>query len=363
MWCCLERLLGNSVTITMLMRHPQSQLVRIVFLVFFLLVYSLRAQEAHMEALKRVAEGGDSKAQFLLGYMYSTGEALPKNESEALTWFMKSAEQGYPPAQYALGQRYFYGIGVDRDLEEAVKWMKLAASDRPWEVPNNDRPSSGSSRRNTFASEIGDIDMTKNNTFQGVPSVPGDLITNQEGKEWVRTKNEPEAGEFAINEQGPAVGTNVPTIDISGATGEMAIEENRTFQGAPQVGGETLENLASQGRPAKAADDEGQGIQRIIVPFVNNEENQQTGPRGPPGVPGSEGPRGPPGPQGVPGPEGPPGPQGLPGKDGSFPVLKLCLALGVTFLLVTFLRDLIRRLLLERKIRIGDNLFLKWKKD
>ena len=316
-----------------------------------------------MDNLKRVADAGDSKAQFLLGYMYSTGEHLPKNESEALTWFRKSAEQGYPPAQYALGQRYFYGIGVVKNLEEAVRWMKLAASDRPWEVPNSDGPSSESSRRNAFASEISDIDITKNNTFQGVPSVQGDSITNQAEKETVRTKNKSETGDFNIDKQGVAVGTNLPTIDISSATGEIAIEENRTFQGAPQVGGETLENLAPQGRPEAAGADEGQGIQRIILPFVDNEENQQTGPRGPPGVQGVPGPEGP---QGLPGPEGPggpPGPQGLPGKDGSFPVLKLCLALGVTYLLVAFLRDLIRRLLLERKIRIGDNLFLKWKKD
>ena len=117
---------------------------------------------------------------------------------------------------------------------------------------------------------------------------------------------------------------------------------------------DTLENLTSQSRLGEEGVVEDQEIPRIIISLADNEEIKEVGPPGPQGLPG------PPGPQGL---QGLQGPQGIAGKDGSFPILSLCLALGVTYLIVTFLRDLIRRLLLERKIRIGDNLFIKWKKD
>lgn len=364
--------------------------MRIVFLIFFLLVYSLEAQEVDLENLKEAADGGDFKAEFRLGYMYSKGEDLPKNESEAIRWFRKSAAQDYPPAQYALGQRYFFGIGIDKDLEEAVKWMKLAASERASEGPNSDGPSSESLQRNTFPSESEDVNVTKSHAFQRIPSVQGDLITSQAGKELVETKNYPETENLELDEQEITGSNNVPTIDSSSATRDIDIEENKTFQGTPsasgdfisniatsdktednsptpkssdsvipserdnvfigllQVEGDTVENLASQSRLGKGGVDEDQEIPRIIISLADYEKNMRVGPQGPPG------------PQGDPGSQGPPG---IAGKDGSFSILSLCLALGVTYLIVTFLRDLIRRLLLERKIRIGDNLFIKWKKD
>jgi hypothetical protein len=99
-----------------------------------------------------------------------------------------------------------------------------------------------------------------------------------------------------------------------------------------------------------------------------------TGPRGPAGsigVPGEMGPRGPIGEIGPKGDQGERGEQGLrgttglrgsQGDDGTLPILELCLALGLTYLLVKVSWEIIHRAILHKKIKVGENLFLRWKK-
>ena len=98
------------------------------------------------------------------------------------------------------------------------------------------------------------------------------------------------------------------------------------------------------------------------------------GPRGPAGLRGFQGEPGPRGPIGEIGPvgnEGPrgergmrgaPGPIGPQGDDGTLPILELCIALGVTYLLVKIGWEIAYRIILHRKIKVGKNLFLRWKK-
>lgn len=50
---------------------------------------------------------GYPKAQFNLGIMYQTGQAVDCDYNKALFWLEKSAEQGYARAQAALGRLYF----------------------------------------------------------------------------------------------------------------------------------------------------------------------------------------------------------------------------------------------------------------
>ena len=218
--------------------------MRIVFLIFFLLFYSLEAQEVDIENLKKSAVAGDFKAQFLLGYMYSKGEDLPNNENEAIRWFRKSAEQDYPPAQYALGQRYFFGIGIDKDLEEAVKWMKLAASERALEASNSDDSSSESLERNTFPSGTGDNNEKKSNTLQRIPSAQGDLTTSQAGNELVKTKNFPEPEDMNPDEKGKAGSNIVPPTDSSSAREDNVVEEIKIFQDIPFINESSKSNIA-----------------------------------------------------------------------------------------------------------------------
>jgi TPR repeat protein len=73
-----------------------------------------------------LAEGGDSRAQAMLGYMFANGRGVPQNYIEAANWYRRASEQGNPTAQYMLGLMYDKGQGVPQDYVEAYKWVDLA---------------------------------------------------------------------------------------------------------------------------------------------------------------------------------------------------------------------------------------------
>ncbi len=73
------------------------------------------------------AEASDVEAQVMLGWMYSSGDGVEKNEVEAVKWYRKAAEQGNANGQNNLGGMYRDGLGVARDDAEAVKWYRKAA--------------------------------------------------------------------------------------------------------------------------------------------------------------------------------------------------------------------------------------------
>ena len=74
-----------------------------------------------------LAEQGDSRAQTFLGLMYTNGIGVPRNDAEAVRWFLLAANKGYAQAQYNLGLMYALGLSVSQDNTEAVKWYRLAA--------------------------------------------------------------------------------------------------------------------------------------------------------------------------------------------------------------------------------------------
>ena len=73
------------------------------------------------------AQRGDATAQIRLAEMYSNGEGVPEDDTEAVKWYRLAAEQGNAYAQYSLGWAYANGEGVPEDDTEAVKWYRLAA--------------------------------------------------------------------------------------------------------------------------------------------------------------------------------------------------------------------------------------------
>lgn len=84
----------------------------------------------HATALKEwqpLAEQGDARAQFNLGFLYAKGYGVSKDEAIAVKWYTKAAEQGYRSAQFFLGMMYSDGNGVPKDQVMAVKWYKKAA--------------------------------------------------------------------------------------------------------------------------------------------------------------------------------------------------------------------------------------------
>ena len=76
---------------------------------------------------RKAAEQGDAAAQDRLGYRYTMGNGVAKDDKEAVKWYRKAAEQGHAPAQNSLGYCYAIGSGVAKDDKEAARWFRKSA--------------------------------------------------------------------------------------------------------------------------------------------------------------------------------------------------------------------------------------------
>ncbi len=91
-----------------------------------------------LKLLRPLAEQGNPKAQYNLGYMYAEGLSLQQDHAEAVQWFRMAAEQGNAGAQYNLGDMYGRGVfapptgsfslGISQDIVQAQMWFILAAT-------------------------------------------------------------------------------------------------------------------------------------------------------------------------------------------------------------------------------------------
>ena len=79
------------------------------------------------EELERLAERGDTHAQYLLGQLYLDGPLLIPNSQKAKDWFTQAAEHGLRAAQYALGKLFLSADMEVRDPDEGIRWLKQAA--------------------------------------------------------------------------------------------------------------------------------------------------------------------------------------------------------------------------------------------
>ncbi|MGZ5056327.1 MAG: J domain-containing protein [Methylobacter sp.] len=77
--------------------------------------------------LAKAAEQGHRAAQTKLGFMYAAGKGVAQNYSSAIYWCYKAAEQGDATAQFNLGLMYAKGQGVAQDNSLAVSWYSKAA--------------------------------------------------------------------------------------------------------------------------------------------------------------------------------------------------------------------------------------------
>ena len=79
-----------------------------------------------MKWFKLAAEHGIPEAQFNLGIMYSDEKASWHSFTEAMKWFQKAARQDYTKAQYNIGVMYILGEGVSPNYIKAYAWLSLA---------------------------------------------------------------------------------------------------------------------------------------------------------------------------------------------------------------------------------------------
>jgi len=83
---------------------------------------------AALKRLSPLAEKGDARAQFDVGFMHAYGWGVQRNPTEAIAWYRKAAEQGLGVAQHFLGLAYVNGDGVRPNEDEAARWFGRAAA-------------------------------------------------------------------------------------------------------------------------------------------------------------------------------------------------------------------------------------------
>ena len=84
-------------------------------------------REGDVESVRKRAEAGDAAAQRNLGFRYSQGVDVEKDEKKAFEWTKKAAEQGDAKAQFNLANDYASGSGTEKNAVEAVEWFRKAA--------------------------------------------------------------------------------------------------------------------------------------------------------------------------------------------------------------------------------------------
>jgi uncharacterized protein len=83
---------------------------------------------AALKHLTPLAEKGDARAQFDVGFMHAYGWGFQRNPAEAIAWYRMAADQGLGVAQHFLGLAYANGEGVRPSDEDAVRWFSRAAA-------------------------------------------------------------------------------------------------------------------------------------------------------------------------------------------------------------------------------------------
>jgi TPR repeat protein len=82
---------------------------RIVWLGLLAAIACTTPAPSDLASLERAAEGGDARAQSLLGSAYAEGRGVPIDHEAAIAWHKKAAHQGEIASQVALGRYYLSG--------------------------------------------------------------------------------------------------------------------------------------------------------------------------------------------------------------------------------------------------------------
>lgn len=80
-----------------------------------------------IQKMAALGQGGDVRAQYMMGRMYSEGEGTAQDDSAAAKWYQVAADRGDVVSQLSLGTFYVNGRGVPRNYVEAYKWFTLVS--------------------------------------------------------------------------------------------------------------------------------------------------------------------------------------------------------------------------------------------
>lgn len=70
---------------------------------------------------------GDADAQFRVGELYLSDEALGDNPLQSARWLNLAARKGHAGAQAKLGNMLFNGLGLEADPVEGLMWLTVAS--------------------------------------------------------------------------------------------------------------------------------------------------------------------------------------------------------------------------------------------
>lgn len=76
--------------------------------------------------LMDAARLGDAAAQNNVGQLYETGRGVPANAGEAFAWYKRAAEAGQGSGQVNLARSYIEGRGIAPDRAAALFWLERA---------------------------------------------------------------------------------------------------------------------------------------------------------------------------------------------------------------------------------------------
>lgn len=79
------------------------------------------------EALLRLANGGNLRAQNAVGNIYNYGHGAETNPELANSWYKKSAEGGFVLAQFAYAYNLYYGIGGLKNETVSAEYFRRSA--------------------------------------------------------------------------------------------------------------------------------------------------------------------------------------------------------------------------------------------
>ena len=104
--------------------------------------------ETHISMVNKWANEGDVQAQCIMSYAYHTGQRVPKDDNEAISWQIRAQKQNAPlvknfiPLEYGKkvvplerlfaisGRRSHVGQYVDQNVKDAVRWSQMGAEEK-----------------------------------------------------------------------------------------------------------------------------------------------------------------------------------------------------------------------------------------
>jgi len=84
--------------------------------------------DTDIATLRRLADQGNSEAQYLLGDRYQYGKGVVPDSTQAVAWYQQAADQGLADGQASLAIMYELGLGVEQDYAHAAALNRTAAN-------------------------------------------------------------------------------------------------------------------------------------------------------------------------------------------------------------------------------------------